>query len=401
MKLVFLDDVPSLPARRIRQVKNAWPAVVGSADMVPLKSDDAVAELTLLLQRQRAYRDPNAGDPQAVSKFDDATAVFLDYDLAHFDTAGGTTGHDLSYLVRLTTTAGCIVLMNRRDTKYFDLSLVADRSSFADQEIGSQSLTSSALWGQLPKGFAPWHWRDVNNYGHRISELSKRLLEFSLDTSIFECLRVEERRFEMLPTIHLAERTTTSSETPATLLDILRHPATLRPQERELALREELPRPVVARILAARIISWLERYVARVQQHVLDAPHLVMTYPSALEADQSPDDVVSPEGRQPSGVSKELGSAKAESLSDLLGRALWWRTELRNSPALLENSKPWTGGQLSRVFCEDTSTFREHSDTDVFRSSLGGPLASRYCASPRPEEKELSSIRRFPLDALD
>ena len=174
-RILVCDDERERATRLREELQSVLPpsSLFAVDGLSPSDFADAIATLE---HRQRVARDSPAEYPhghieaemtsQNDSKhpFDDADAVFLDYDLVRLgDESPGAgsseSGERVAYLARCYSRCGTIVAYNQfAYANTFDLTLRGHLRSFADLNISSDSLSNKGLWSDDYDGFRPWYW---------------------------------------------------------------------------------------------------------------------------------------------------------------------------------------------------------------------------------------------------
>lgn len=389
-RLVIVDDVPERGTRwadRLRSVPHL-PDEFDIQIMSPSVFSTVVEGLEHRRDSARSVPDPPGHGSweidAAANDLDDVDILILDYDLYELGNRGESkahervTGEEVAYLARCYSRCKTIVALNQFGENGFDLTLRGHPESFADLNIGSKQLDNPGLWGEPIDGFRPWVWPDLRKeparHEARLAWLSERLDETVLSglglTSVSRpahSLTREALRF-LGP----------SDPTAVTFASFVRESG------EGLDRHDRVWEPAAAaRIAAARLGKWLERLVLGGQDALVDAPHLVVRYPSLLPGDES--DVASWNGVAKPGVSASeigmVGPALDEALfqcPDWLSRPAWDWSALVEDRRIDEVRDPWGSPRTELVFCEDVSQVVQVGLSREFTAAISTPFVGRY-----------------------
>lgn len=361
------------------------PSILGGGE---LREEIRELEARRLAARKQEKREHGS------SQIDDATLLFLDYDLALLDSDSHETGEGLAYLARSFSKCGLIVILNQFGENTFDLTLRGHLESFADLNLGGAQIDNPGLWKDDFRGFRPWSWplfpRAIDAFEDRIEEVIGHL-----DERIYDYLGLTTSAHLALP--RSVERFVSAREDPGE--------ATFRSfvTESGSALRRKdvpMDDEAIARLAASRISKWLEQQVLPGQDVLVDAPHLCLRYTSLLAG--SPSDVNSWNATvrsvlgDASGVQNESIEQHHLAHSNWLSRHAWWWQPLSNDPSIPEVADPWSTEPPTLVFAEDTSRFVEPGNAREFVAGLESPYVRRFVEGPDTNDPLRTDVRYEP-----
>ena len=335
--------------------------------------NDSVGVLASRCQAARANHDW----PDDPAVFDDAAVLIVDYDLR--ERGSVMTGETLAYFARCFSTCDLIVGVNQYNRgDFFDLTLRGHLESWADLNIGWPQLRNPRLWGTGEPGFRPWYWPPLATY-QRDFEKRIRDVKASLasDAPIWETLGFTAELFEMLP--RSVAQFIGSEPVTTTFLKF----AVESGEGLELKDAESITNPdVLARLGAARISKWLDRWLLPRQDILVDAPHLVSRFPSLLASGSEEIDTwnatASLVGVEQLGLNDELSEPFRLKREHWLSRPVWFWDNLRAHEAIAEVTEPWATEVPDWVFCEDASAFSPRGQSREFVADTDSPFARRY-----------------------
>jgi hypothetical protein len=328
--------------------------------------DDAkfVEELEILKERQLNLREEKSWDDNSLS-LDNASIFIIDFELINPDLGPIPSGEGVAYYTRCFSRCGLIVGLNFIRGNIFDLTLEGNPKSFADLNISSDQLGNPGLWGGETNGFRPWYWPD----------LPKQLETF-------------EKKIDDVKDPH-----------ETTFRDFVKDsPNVLKGKDNEAT--DYMDEEMMGRIAASRVSKWLERLVLPGQDILVDAPHLVMRYPSLLDLDRTK-------------VENWNKTAKFEPFDKLgldfetieqfrfekdywLSRPVWFSSQLSNCQDIKEVMEPWTREEIDFVFCEDSSSFYEKKECRTFIAKMESHYDRRFVRHFHGDV-EYSPIKRLHL----
>lgn len=347
-----------------------------------------------LEERQKMAKNAKIYDyptDDAAKVFDDAEVLVIDYSLFELDAS--LTGERIAYLARCYSSCGLIIALNQNPPyveEYFDLTLRGHLESYADLNIPSNSLFNPNLWNKKWKGFHPWSWpiviQAVEKYKCRIEEIQGHL-----DEPILEFLGFTEMTALTLPrsTAEFISRRNPEEATFRNFVDS---------QGSGNGLRGRNEKPInemsIARIAAARIANWIEYDILPGQDILVDAPHLILRFPSMLKNKNKFSSVCSYEEPSEIGINEAVETFRFQR-KNWCSRPVWFWGNLRDNPDIEENKDPFNAKRLGKVFCEDTSTFEEKDDAREFVADLKSSYSRRFVK--KLENIQYSPVVRFSL----
>ncbi len=375
-KILFFDDDEKI-ARRWADKLEDLPIVNREFDvhhMTIVDFKEAKAELN---KRRREARDRKKGQDTNWNHHLDETAILIiDFDLLKFDP--DVTAESIAYLARCYSRCGLIVALNQFTRKpNFDLTLKGHPESFADLNLHDSQVHNHGLWKEPWKGFRPWIWpllpRALEAHENRIKEVRP-----VLDKPILTFLGLDRiSQLLLRSTIEFIESKGRKPE-ETTFRQFVEE------SQQGLQVRDKiLDDESIARVAAARIHKWLERLVLPGQDILVDAPHLVLRFPSLLRGNpktrKSWNSVVTlaiPHKRLMHTDVIEKFRFKKE---NWVSRPCWFWGDLSSFEGIAEVKDPWkTVQKADVVFCEDVSRFLPRIETKEFVADLPSPFVRRY-----------------------
>jgi len=329
---------------------------------------------------EEANVDLSGGEEESIRDVDDASILFIDYDLLNLDEFA--TGEDVAYLARCYSKCDLIVALNQFNfgKLTFDLTLRGHPHSFADLNISSKLIETDyeGLWKEPWKDeFRPWSLPLLPDAVERFRERVE-ILDGHIEDQILNLLEVPDQ---------------VSNNLPRSVLEFLGEEgedATFRQfvQESGQGVKENygpLARESVKRIAAARISHWLEQIVLPGQNILVDAPHLISRYPSLLPEDQIEDPRAWDETADfvPADElnidSEKIESSLLEEKPVWISQPAWYWRQVSENEEIAEVKEPWAVDHPEYIFCEDTSNFvTSRSEVSEFVADLDSQFVRRY-----------------------
>ncbi|MDY7229030.1 hypothetical protein [Hyalangium rubrum] len=385
--LVLICDDETTAERKWHEALERVQAVKGHFDVKgideskPERVVRTFREEIAILERRRseARKGKDSGEP---SIFDEASILIVDFDLIRLDQGKEEvylTGESVAYLARCYSRCKIILALNQFGDNVFDLTLKGHPESFADLNLGGSQVHEPGLWGEHTKRFCPWAWpslpKALADFDQRIQDIKN-----NMDRPILEFLEFPASVVSSIPNSILAFIAGgTKKPQEVTFEDFL------EPMGNGLK-RKDAPWPQAGakeRIAVARISKWLERMVLPGQDILVDAPHLVLRYPSLLkkkatilESWNATTFLAAPLDRL--GIHHEKISRFAFKKAHWLSRPAWFWRELSECQDIEEVARPWSSKAPDVVFCEDTSRFVRHDKAKEFAADLPSPFVRRY-----------------------
>jgi len=215
----------------------------------------------------------------------------------------------------------------------------------------------------------------------------------NLDVSIFDFLGVNEATLKSLPRAALEYVCRKSAEAArlTTFNEFLDSSYCLRTGDKTTKQYRQ-------RVAAARVSKWLERLLLGGQSALVDAPHLVMRFPSLLEG--SPKMALlnktarfCPASELP--IRCDLLNEYAFAKQHWLSRPAWFWETLKDAPEIDEVRNPWSRKDVPFRFCEDASAFYSPKYCHEFVANLPSPFTRRFVR--RFEDIEYVPQLRFSM----
>lgn len=367
-------------------------------EVIPLSDDEFQRSIEGLQQRQIKFRSNKEihledGPEDEAKKIDKASILIIDYDLLgnqeEKSSTGFLTGEIIAYLVRCFSKCKLIIGLNQYGNNPFDLTLRGHPESFADLNLGEDQLSNSDLWkgdwGDSRRGYRPWSWPNLSDFlcdfGKRVKDVQESLgkpicevLDPDFGPELFQSLPREIIRFigkyeekEILQTT-FREFVTKSGNG-------------LKSKDAD-ASDNNTNRHILARIGAARVSKWLERLVLPAQNILVDAPHLVLRYPSLLDGDDKKIGTWNKTAQlidhYKLGLDVDLIAPYRFKNDYWISRPVWFWSKLRECENIPEVAEPWLIEKPDWVFCEDASRFYNQKYCQEFLAHTISPFTRRF-----------------------
>jgi len=352
-------------------------------DVVSLRADEFQREMGLLKERQQRIRKGKTW-PDDFLKLDEVAIFIIDYDLLRSE--GFLTGETVAYLTRCFSRCGLILGLNQYGKNSYDLTLRGHLESYADWNVGSDQFDNQGLWGdkfsQEAKAvekdgiFRPWHWPNLPAYFESLQKRIDDVFKHS-DQPICSVLGMEQIAALLPKRVgQFITGRTRSSPAKVTFTRFVTESGNGLKSRYKRATPE-----MIARIGAARVSKWLERLVLPSQEILIDAPHLVVRYPSLLKGHRTVrtwnlTTNMKPHGELP------LDHEKIEKFrfkrDYWLSRPVWFWEKVSSSQGIKEVREPWTRESSPFVFCEDGSVFRDRKECKEFLADVDSADVRRY-----------------------
>jgi len=138
----------------------------------------------------------------------------------------------------------------------------------------------------------------------------------------------------------------------------------------------------MARIATARISKWMQNLVLPAQDVLVDAPHLVLRYPSLLDGDREKDETWNNTARLIAYDKLGLVNENIEEFrfkkSEWLWRPAWFWGKVAECPQITEVKEPWERESTDLVFCEDSSKFHKDETCVEFNADIDSAYTRRF-----------------------
>lgn len=375
MRILVVDDDSTLVGVMQESVKGA---VRCPAEVIALTGErlkDAIREL-----RDREHNWGTHGSTwhprHYEAEMDSADVLVLDYRLADlYGHDGFMTGEDLAALARRYSRAGPIVSVNRFGEQSFDLRLRRGMETWAEVSVAHEDLRNPRLWvAAAPDSYRPWGWPSLQQLPQLFEQRVRHALRH-LDTPVAEVFGISTTQMELMP--RDVSEALGGDPTSLTFMDVAlaqAFPSSNVPQP---------SRPQMARIAAAEVGKWLANSVLPGEEILIDAPHLVVRYPSLLRGTRLPENLnaLASVGRD---ADLHLDTSKIRSArfrpTFWLDRPAWWTESILEDRRLTENRTPWEMRPLEYGFAEDTSRFHRMDKLRAFQAV--GIFGERYVRVP-------------------
>lgn len=381
-KIVIFDD----DKRQRQGWENELEKFVGAPRLDRMDSEKFLDTVRQLEKRQKRAREQFEQKEDIDFKgldcyLDEVGILLVDYDLLDLDDSGfGSvlTGERLAYLARCYSRCDVIVAINQYGTRTFDLTLQGYPESFADLNVGAEHFADEGLWEAPPwKGFRPWSWplllQAEEAFAKRLRDLDEHM-----QTPIVDFLGLVDEEYRAVLPRNVVTFISTGRDAEAesvTFLDFVRHSGS------GLETRDRTSDELEKRIAAARIFKWLESHVLAGQDILVDAPHLVLRFPSLLDGDLEKIEDWNRTAHLPEPEGVHLGKIAKHRFEKehWLSRTAWHWDKIREDSSIPEVSDPWESPDPPGfVFCEDTSRFVEDSEAQEFVSSVPSSFVRRH-----------------------
>ena len=389
-KILIYDDERQLEEFE-KKLEQALKATNQDKDFAiePLCEDVLQHSIKALEKKQIGFRDTGKCSDET-TKFDNTSILIIDYDLLKSRAAKFLTGEIIAYVVRAFSECKLIVGLNQFGTNPFDLTLRGHPESFADLNLGINQLSNPDLWrgdwGDFRRGYRPWYWPNLSN---ALRDFDKRVKEVreNLDNPICAVLGFDPELFRLLPraVVQFIGKSEKKESAETTFREfVLQSGNGLRSKDvdsSEDALAN-LDDSVLARVGAARISKWLERFVLPEQDILVDAPHLVARYPSLVAADRKEIQAWNRTAQlvdyHELGLNTDLIEPYRFQKDYWVSRPVWFWDKLRECERIQEVTESWTTAKPNWVFCEDASRFYERKKCKEFLADTASPFTRRF-----------------------
>ena len=352
-------------------------------------------ELEILKERQLHLREEKSWDDNSLS-LDNASIFIIDFELINPDLGPIPSGEGVAYYTRCFSRCGLIVGLNFIRGNIFDLTLEGNPKSFADLNISSDQLNNPGLWGGKTDGFRPWYWPDMPK---QLETFRKKITDVkdNLDSPICNFLGFPKEVVEIFSR-NVGEFIGNNPH-ETTFRDFVKDsPNVLKGKDNEAT--DYMDEEMIGRIAASRVSKWLERLVLPGQDILVDAPHLVMRYPSLFKLDhikvEDWNKTAKFELHDKLGLDFETIEQFRFNKDYWLSRPVWFSSQLSDCQEIKEVHEPWTREDIDFVFCEDSSSFYKKEDCRTFIAKMESPYDRRF-VHYFPDDVEYSPIKRLHL----
>lgn len=395
-KILVYDDETSVGEGYVDRLKKLE-SVTNAFDVEIFDEGEFSESLKTLKERQKYLREGKSweGDTSIL----DSTSIFIiDFDLINPLKPSGlvSSGEEVAYLTRCFSKCGMVVGLNLVRGNVFDLTLQGNPKSFADLNISSYQLDNPGLWGGETEGFRPWYWPELPKQSKTFQKKVDDAKDH-LDKPICGFLEFPKEVVEVF------------SRTIGEFIGDNPHKTTFKDfvtsstnglVGKDVKAADKLDEEMMGRIAASRISKWLERLVLPGQDILVDAPHLVMRYPSLLKGDHSKVETWNMTAKFESFEKLSLNYETIERFrfkkEYWLSRPVWFSSPMSACQGIKEVHEPWTKEEIDFVFCEDGSSFYEKGKCKYFIAKMDSPYDRRFVW--KFPEVEYSPKKRLQVD---
>jgi hypothetical protein len=314
-------------------------------------------------------------DGSNTKTFDSADILIVDYDL--FNANDLLTGEIVAYNARCFSDCGLIIAINQFGDTDFDLTLRGHPESYADINISIANIDNPNLWGKYKAGFHPWYWPSLPSF---VEDFESKVadVENAIDKghTVCQMLDIPDQVFASLPRsvaqfVGSAAHEVKVSEFIEKSGNCFRHGD----------IKAATYKVLASRVGAARIGKWIETTLLPGQDFLIDAPHLVLRYPSVLGGAGKLKDWNATARLSNQDDCKILSSEIEKhrlKKRHWASRPVWIRTRVSEDDKIDEVREPWSAKYSQYCFCEDVSEFDEPKYCTEFVADTESQFARRY-----------------------
>ena len=387
-KILIYDDEKEQTERFENKLKQVLKKVEQDKDfdIETLCEKAFQCSIKALQNRQVGFRN-NKKCSDAGTKIDDASIFIIDYDLLKSQAAKFLTGEIIAYIVRGFSGCKLIVGLNQFGHNSFDLTLRGHPESFADLNLGVDQLGNPDLWrgdwGDLRRGYRPWYWPNLSDSLRHFDRKVEEVRE-NLDKPICKVLGFDPELFQLLPRgiVQFIGKYQEKEPDQTTFREFVMHSGNGLRLKDALHSTEGVNDHILARVGAARISKWLERFVLPEQDILVDAPHLVSRYPSLIADDgkkiRTWNKIAQLVSCHELGLDTDLIEPYRFKKDYWVSRPVWFWDKLRECEQIKEVTEPWLTVKPDWVFCEDASRFYNQKDCKEFLADTASPFTRRF-----------------------
>ena len=343
-------------------------------------------DLLRLLQERRTGQDGSLESHEA----DEADVIVVDYDLRQYSSAA--TGSRLAYLLRCFSKCGFIVIVNQYGANTFDLGLSLGFSSgfsnihfdFADLHVGDTQIGNPGLWKDDFEGYRPWYWPTIpdarENFEKCVEDVQEHrdesIIEFLGLTGVTDWIPGRARSF--LSGRYDIQEVTFKDFGESSHSGVDR-------KDRSILTAELFPR-----VVAARVMTFLNSILFPEQSVLVDAPHLISRFPSLIRENRTDmhtwNRLCNPSAcNQNELLSEGLEKHKFQK-SHWLWRPAWLWPKINRDEEIEEVKDPWSVDDVGWVFCENISRFVPMDLVQDFRALVSPPFIKRFVLRDATED---------------
>ena len=367
LNVLVYDDETAVAERIAGEIEKAC---TGKVSAKPKGKKDFRDLLKLLHDRRTKSGSRSRIDES--HDVDKADVVVVDFDLRQYSKSA--TGSRLAYLLRCFSMCGFIVIVNQYGTNTFDLALRSPYNDFVDLHVGDAQIGNPGLWQADFKGYRPWHWPVIPdakvNFEKCVTDVQEnsgeRIMEFLGLAHVVDW--IPEHARSLLSGRYNIQEITFKNFAESSYLG-------LDPKD-ELTL-EQSPR-----VVASRLVAFLNAIILPEQSVLVDAPHMVSRFPSLIKNRR---DKIITWNNLCSLADFEVYEMLSKRLKDhqfpkthWLWRPAWLWPDIFRDVDIPEVKDPWFIEQFDWVFCEDISRFVPEEITKPFNALVSPPFIKRF-----------------------
>lgn len=389
LRILIVDDEPDRSLGWAQDIRGLLGTTIPTVEALEVEALDIGAARRLLEavdNRRRNARERNLDplDRNIQCDLDDVDILIVDYDLQELLQVGQwSTGLQVATLVRAFSRVKLVVLVNQFGSNTFDLTLTKASQSHSDFDVGSDQLLNPTLWSRsCISDYAPWAWNDGLLHAPARMEKTMEWVMKHLDKSILETLGFTTGPQNTGAETYLGQELWQEcmDDPKYSYRDLVRESEFLTPKDRAALVGSD---ESCARVAAALISHWLERWVIPSNETLIDLPHLASSYPWLLTNNM---DLLSWQATTylDNGLSAFIPTvAKHEFKPGFpLARPVIWKHKILQDVELGEPTGFTYDSFPDVVFCEDTAQFHNFADTRPFSCRLPGSDTQRFVTDP-------------------
>jgi hypothetical protein len=389
-KLIVVDDEEEFSRKYAREL-GSLPGVKLPFSLLSYTLKDFKRELEILGKREEKVRSGQSVSFED-SEFDQAAVVVVDFELPKaFEAPSSLTGERICYLLRCYSSCGALLGVDQfiaLGDSPFDLTLRGNPGSFADVNVTAAQLTNPGLWGGN-SDFRPWYWPNVAEISSRLDRMVESV-GAAMDKPLGEVLGLGDSIKNIPDEARDFLGSRPDSVTPRSFV--------MQSGKGIQGRTEKATDGMIARIAAARLSKWFERLVLPGQDVLVDAPHLVVRFPSLLAnakpQKESWDMTAALRSHEDLGLRWQ--QIEQHRLKDTmwLSRPVWLASDLSRDKNVAEVADPFSREPTPFVFAEDGSRFYPERDCHPFKANVDSPYVRRYI-------KQFDGVEYTPIDNLE
>lgn len=396
LKVLVIDDEENATRDHAKKIKKGMP----KAEVFHAHGDNLVKLVEDLRDLQTQARSGNLTEKKEISvggkSLNDYDVLVIDNDLFLAESSV-RSGGELAYLARCYSRIPYIVLINESDVADFDLTLTGKPHCFADANIPAQHIANPGLWSLDWKGyFRPWYWPVVTNEVKAVKSCWRELKKAAhgVNSPVLEFFGLHESAllsFISQEALEFLVGKCEKSVEEITFRDFVESSGNALEAKDRVADDD-----AIIRIAVARTRKWLDCFVLRAEELLVDSAHLVLRCPNLLKKNQKANEFWS------EGFSKSCPKLDEKRLAHFgfdhpnwLTRKAWLWPLIRDSeiPAEVDwNEYP------ELLFAEDVSRFLKPASCRRFK--IGVRSAFNYRSILDRNSKDVSKAQKDELKEL-